>query len=187
MSTPATEAGPPPARGGKKILGMPPQVAYIGLLVAAGGIAYFLWKRHQAAAAGVSTVSAGTTSYSGTNAAGEISTLQTELADLQGELAGQSSTTAAGTGTTSKTGTSTGTPPHTVATASGTESLNKLAARHGSSGPAALTFTAQYKPHKSKDETKYIHAGNAQARLQAGTVWWIPKKPVGPTPQGGNT
>lgn len=170
MTVPATEARPP-ARGGKKILGMPPQVAYIGLLVAAGGIAYFLWKRHQGqASAPVTTVSAGTTTSTGSNAAGEISTLQTEIADLQGELAGQAPPA------TSKTGTSTGTPAHTVATASGTESLNKLAAKHGSSGPAALTFTAQYKPHKSKDEAAYIHAGNAQARLKGGTIWWIPKK-----------
>jgi hypothetical protein len=180
MSVPSTEAARPPARGGrgeKKILGMPPQVAYIGLLVAAGGIAFFLWKRHQAAAAGVSTVSAGTTTSTaqGTNAAGEISTLQTEIGDLQGALSATTAT-GTGTGTTSKTGTSTGTPAHVVATASGTESLNKLAAAHGSSGPAALTFTAQYKPHKSAAEQKYIHAGNAQARLEAGTIWWIPKK-----------
>jgi hypothetical protein len=155
---------------------MPPQVAYIGLLVAAGGIAFFLWKRHKGeASTPATTVSAATTTTTGTNAAGEISTLQTEIGDLQGALSG-TATTGTATGTTSKTGTSTGTPAHTVATSSGTESLNKLAAAHGSSGPAALTFTAQYKPHKSKDEEKYIHAGNAQARLQAGTVWWIPKK-----------
>jgi hypothetical protein len=185
VSTPSTEARPPAgkAAGGKKILGMPPQVAYIGLLVAAGGIAFFLWQRHKAGSAtAAQTVSAGTTTYSGTNAAGEISTLQTELGDLQGQVAGLGQTTSktsttTGTGTaTSKTGTSTGTPAHTVATASGTQSLNKLAAAHGSTGPAALTFTAQYKPHKGAEETKYIHAGNAQARLPAGTVWWIPKK-----------
>jgi hypothetical protein len=176
MSVPATEAAPPPKGAQKKILGMPPQVAYIGLLVAAGGIAFFLWKRHQGqASVPATTVSAGTTTTTGTNAAGEISTLQTEIADLQGELSG-GGTTGTGTGTTSKTGTSTATPPHVVATASGTESLNKLAAAHGSSGPAALTFTAQYKPHKSKDEAAYIHAGNAQARLKGGTIWWIPKK-----------
>jgi hypothetical protein len=186
VSVPSTEARPPAgkAAGGKKILGMPPPVAYLGLLVSAGGIAFFLWKRHQAAAAGTSTASAGTTTSAatGTNAAGEISTLQTELGDLQGEVAGAGTTTSktsttTGTGTaTAKTGTTTGTPAHTVATASGTQSLNKLAAAHGSSGPVALTFTAQYKPHKSAEETKYIHAGNAQARLPAGTVWWIPKK-----------
>lgn len=181
MSTPSTEARPPAgkAAGGKKILGMPPQVAYLGLLVAAGGVAFFLWKRRQSGSAAAQTVSAGTTTYSGTNAAGEISTLQTELGDLQGQVAGLGTTTSktsTTTGTGTATGTKTGTPAHTVATASGTQSLNKLAAAHGSTGPAALTFTAQYKPHKGAEETKYIHAGNAQARLPAGTVWWIPKK-----------
>ena len=177
MSVPSTEASPPPRAGGqKKILGMPPLVAYGGLLVAAGGVFYFLWKRHQGqASVPPTTVTAATTTSTGSNAAGEISTLQTEIADLQGELSG-GGTTGTGTKTTSKTGTSTAVPPHTVATASGTESLNKLAAAHGSSGPAALTFTAQYKPHKSKDEAAYIHAGNAQARLKGGTIWWIPKK-----------
>lgn len=168
MTVPATEAGRPPARGGpKKILGMPPAVAYIGLFVAAGGIFYFLYKRRQGSSS-ASTVSAATTTTTGTNAAGEISTLQTELADLQGAESGEA--------TTSKTGTTTGTPAHVVATAGGAESINKLAAKHGSSGPAALSFTAQYKPHKSREEQKYIHAGNAQARLPAGSVWWIPKK-----------
>src|ERR1700684_1917029 len=114
MSVPSTEAAAPP-RGQKKILGMPPQVAYIGLLVAAGGIAFFLWKRHQGQAnTPVTTVSAGTAT-TGSNAAGEISTLQTEIGDLQGELGTTSSTGTA----TSKTGTSTATPAHTVATASG--------------------------------------------------------------------
>lgn len=186
MSQPATEARPPARAGGKKILGLPPLAAYGGLIVAGGGVFYYLWKRHQGQAnAPVTTVSAGATTYSGTNAAGEISTLQTEIAGLQGELSGQG-TTSTGTGTaTSKTGTTTATPAHTVATASGTESLNKLAARHGSTGPAALTFTAQYKPHKSAAEQKYIRAGNAQARLEGGTIWWIPKKPAGMSPQGG--
>lgn len=106
VTTPEPAAGPERKGKGKKILGLPPWAAVLGIAVTAGGIAYFMYKRHQAAAAAASSGgqaggSTGQICYDAdgntvpctdasavTDQAGEISTLQTEIADLQGQLAG---------------------------------------------------------------------------------------------------
>lgn len=181
-----TSPEPPTAghagRGSKRI---PTWAIVAGVLVTLGGIAFFLYERRKGAATTTAATAATTGSTAaGTNLAGEISTLQTEIADLQGELAGTTSTSAV-TGSTSGSSSSTGgMPAHAVITATGTESLNKLAAAHSSTGAAALQFTSQYKPHKSAAEQTYIRRGNPQARLSAGTIWWVPRAAPGVNPGG---
>jgi cytoskeletal protein RodZ len=115
MSEPTTGR---PAPAGRKILGMDRRVVLIVGLAAAGGIAYFLWKRHKQGAAGsaATTSTAATTTYT-TDSTNSIAALQTEIEDLQQALAskGTSGTTATTgstsggtTGTTSTTGPGTG-------------------------------------------------------------------------------
>lgn len=118
MSEPTTGRPATPARGGgKKILGMDRRVVLIVGLAAAGGIAYFLWKRHKQGAAGsaATTSTAATTTYT-TDSTNSIAALQTEIEDLEQALAAKGTTATTGTtgaggtsGTTSTTGTGSGT------------------------------------------------------------------------------
>lgn|SRR6185437_8744234 len=112
-------------RGGRKIFGVPVWAATLGIVVTAGGIAYYVYRQRKAAAAGSSGQAGGSTGQicydsqgntvpctdasAVTDQSGEISTLQTEIGDLQGELAGGGSGgTTGGTGTGSGTGGSSG-------------------------------------------------------------------------------
>ncbi len=161
MSETAPEPRPDGQRGqGKKILGLPRNQA-IGLgLVAAGGLLFLIWRARKNAAAAAST--GGTTTgtcpdgsapdangncpQDSTDMSGQLGTLQSEIGDLQGELAGggaggvgagtvdgSTGTTTTPTGSTAASGSSAS--PGTTATAgSGTGS----AANWKFPAPAAL-------------------------------------------------
>lgn len=104
---PQTTPGPEGKGKGKKILGMPPWALALGIAVTGGGILYFLYERRKAAAtaaAGGAGATPGQICYDSagnqvpctdssavTDQSGEISTLQTEIADIQGQLAGAGS------------------------------------------------------------------------------------------------
>lgn len=103
MADAPTPADPKGKGKGKKIMGLPPWALGLGIAVTAGGILFFLYERHkQAAAAGTSGGGSTGVCYDAsgnqvacsdssavTDQSGEISTLQTEIADIQGQLAGQ--------------------------------------------------------------------------------------------------
>jgi hypothetical protein len=90
-----------PAGGGKRIFGLPRNVVIIGGVTFLAALGYILWKRSQAKAATVASNAASTTastsSGSGTDVAGELSVIQTELEAL---LAGQGQPTGTTTTTT---------------------------------------------------------------------------------------
>lgn len=86
--------GQPPAGGGKKIGGMPVWAVGAGVVIVGGGIIYYLINRKKNAAATAATGTTAGTAGTATNQAGQISTLQTEIGDLQGAESGE------GTGTT---------------------------------------------------------------------------------------
>jgi hypothetical protein len=100
MAATQTRAAPPPPGqrqpGGAKILGVPRTAFLVGLAVVVGGIVYFLARQRkasQAAAAQVTTATGTAATPAGSvepvDWSGEISTLQTEIADLQSSAAEQ--------------------------------------------------------------------------------------------------
>ena len=94
---------------------------------------------------------------------GEISTLQAEIQQLQGA-----------TSTPATTTTTQGTTGHKAVSASGKESLNKIAAANGSSAAAIAEYTLANKKNISATLRKYLTAGNYQARIPKGLVFWVP-------------
>ena len=108
-----------PAKGGKKIFGLPRTTVIIGGVALAAGVAYFLYKRKSSSSA-ASTTAADTAGQSGTactdqngnpgyldangdcettDQSGSIAALQTELEDLQQAQAGTSASTTSSTST----------------------------------------------------------------------------------------
>lgn len=92
------EGGGAPRRGSeKKIFGLPRNV------VIAGGIAFvaaavYVWYRNRNSAASSASTQGTTADTTGTDFSGEISTLQQEIQDLQGQLAGVGSSGAGASG-----------------------------------------------------------------------------------------
>jgi hypothetical protein len=174
MSTPAPEA---PARGGpaaparpaagtgfaKKIGPLP--IWGWTAIAAAAGVGYVLWRRaHPKAAASSTSTSTSTTTESQTDYAGEISTLQAEIQQLQGAPS-----------TSSSTGTATGPPKYKAVKANGKESLNKIAKAHHTSAAAIAEFTLTNKKQISADLRKYLTSANYQRRAPEGLTFWIPE------------
>jgi hypothetical protein len=100
----APPPGPGPGGGGKKIAGMPRSYVIIGLAAVVAGVGWFWWRNRKAAqAAAATTGTAGTATAPGPcyDGAGNVvdcadpsavtgpnaSTFQSEIQDLQGELA----------------------------------------------------------------------------------------------------
>lgn len=108
MTEMAPEAGARKRPGSeKKIFGLPRNV------VIAGGVAFiaaavYVWYRNRNSAASAASTQGTSADATGTDQSGEISTLQQEIQDLQGELAGVGSSAggASGGGGTSGGGTS---------------------------------------------------------------------------------
>lgn len=150
--------------GFAKKVGPLPVWGWVGL-AALGGLGYLWWRSHHKAAA--STASTATTTSTGattsTDYAGEISTLQAEIQQLQGA-----------TSTPATTTTTQGTTGHKAVSASGKESLNKIAAANGSSAAAIAEYTLANKKNISATLRKYLTAGNYQARIPKGLVFWVP-------------
>ena len=143
----------------------------------AGG---YIWYRRRHAAtsttAGTTTATTSATTTS-TDYAGEISTLQAEIQQLQGSLSTSAATT---TATSTGTGTSTGTtsparPKYKAVTASGKESLNKIAKANHTSAAAVADFTLTNKTHIGAELKKYLNAANYQARMPKGLIVWVPQ------------
>lgn len=187
MSTPSTErpaggpqkpASAPKAEGtgfAKKVGPLP--IWGWTAIAAAAGIAYILWKRAHPSA-GVSGTTSTATSTSSSTATGygaEIATLQAEIQQLQGGSTSTSTKTSTTTSTKTTASTSTSTiTPHKSVSASGTESLNKIAKANGSSAAAIAQFTLKYKTHIGTELKKYLTSGNYQARIPKGLVFWVP-------------
>lgn len=128
---PATRASAPPKSPGKPIMGLPRTQFFTIAGIGAGLIIVFVaWRRKQAKAGSVNTTAAGTGAcpdgstpdsngncpQAGTDLAGELATLQTELGDLQANQGGGGSGGGGSAGTvTGSTGTTT-TPPSTGTT-----------------------------------------------------------------------
>lgn len=111
------------------------------LLAGGAALAYFWWKHRQAQQAASTT--AGTTgtstAYSGTGYAGELASIQSEIQQLQGELASTTTSTSKTTSTTKVTKPSkapTGLKSGSVETTSATLSWSPLAQTTGSNNPS---------------------------------------------------
>lgn len=115
---PATRAATSPKGGGKQILGMPRTQFFVMAGIGAGLIITFIiWRRKKAAAATAAAPSAGTCPdgstpdangncpQAGTDVAGQLATLQTEIGDLQAAMgAGGGGSAGTGAGATGTTG-----------------------------------------------------------------------------------
>jgi len=146
----------------------------------AGG--YIWWRRRHSATSTTSSTTSSTTAATTTSTdyAGEISTLQAEIQQLQGAPSSTATTSSTTAATTSTTGTSTGTtgpakPKYKAVTASGTESLNKIARANHTSAAAIASFTMANKTHIGAELKKYLAAGNYQARIPKGLIFWVPE------------
>ena len=161
---PARAASPSGGTGFARKIGPLPVWGWVGL-AALGGGAYLWWRNHhKATSATTSTaVSTSTGATTSTDYAGEVSTLQAEIQQLQGAALTPATTT-----------TTQGTSGHKAVTASGKESLNKIAAANGSSAAAIAEYTLANKKNISATLRKYLTSGNYQARIPKGLVFWVP-------------
>jgi Fibronectin type III domain len=127
VASPRGAAPPATAPGsGKRILGLPRTTVIAGGIALTGALAYFLYTRKKSSTAGADAASSaagsactdangnpgtldamGNCNASGTDDSADLSALQTELQDLQGEVAGGTGST----GTTTPPAGGTTTPP----------------------------------------------------------------------------
>jgi hypothetical protein len=164
MSEPTTGRPAAPS-GGKKILGMDRRVVIVLGLAAAGGIAYFLWKRHKqgAAASAATTSTAATTTYT-TDSTNSIAALQTEIEDLQQALASKGTS-----GTTATTGSTSGGTTSTTGGTSGSKPGAPRAVRIKSKTASSFTVTWQGPVVKAKVSSYVVEITHQGKHVASGT------------------
>jgi hypothetical protein len=79
-------------------------------------------------------------------------------------------------------------PGHQVITANGSETLEQIASKYGTTPADIVAFTKAHKPHMSAVETKFF--SKPHGKVPKGIVLWVPESQVtnvtGPGPGGPN-
>jgi cytoskeletal protein RodZ len=180
MSQPATErpAGGPaaaPAAGGSNVFqrkfGPLPGWGWAALAaVAAGG--YLWWRNRQgAAAAATDTGTASDTAAVGDDVQGQLSTIQTEIQDLQGTASSNGSTTPANSGS----GTGSSTSFRHVST--GKETLNQIAKARNTS-VAHLVAVSTAGPESKDNLAKLVEWAKHPGTRRKGVVYYTGQGPA---------
>lgn len=165
MAAPVSTAADPPRKpAGKKIAGMSPMTLIVILGIGVVGGAWFLLRRSKAQAAATDTTGSaqGTAESQGNDFAGQIATLQTEIADLQGALSGEDSDPHANAGAAHRN------------IADGTRSLDQVATeRHTSSAHiiAVTRASTEISDANLARFNKYV-AGGTGRKMPAGLVFY---------------
>lgn len=179
MSQPATErpaSGPPSPAGGGNILqrkiGPLPGWAWAGL-AGVGALAWFYFRNRQGQSAADAAASVpDTTAAVGDDVQGELSTIQTEIQNLQGEESQEGSTTPvnSGTGGGHK-------PTYVRHVSTGKETLNQIAkSRHTS--VAHIVSVSKAGPEDKENLARLLKWAAHPGTRRKGVVYYTAKGPV---------
>lgn len=174
-------------RGGKKIMGMGPTgwALTLGLALLAGGYLLYRNRKSAASAQSVTTGPAGggggcpqgyAPDASGncqpvvTDYSGQVSTLQTEIMDLQSSEAQEHE----GKGGAGAPAASTAPAQDITWVSTGLFSLNVVALSHRTSPEAIVEATQKHGSYGGIFES-YVNKGNFNAKIPVGAILWIPQ------------
>src|SRR5215468_2710343 len=171
---PTRSAGPPsPAPGGGNILqrkiGPLPGWAWAGL-AGVGALAWWYFRNRSGQAAADASAGEDANAAVGDDVQGQLSTIQTEIQNLQGEESQEGSTTPANSGT--------GTSPAPVRHEStGKETLNQIAkSRHTS--VAHIVAVSKASPESKDNLAKLLSWAAHPGTRRKGVVYYTAKGPV---------
>ena len=187
MSQPATERpvsgpGAPPAGGSsvfQRKFGPLPGWGWMALAgVAAAGYLWWRNKQGAAAASAANTAATDTTGAVGSDVQGQLSTIQTEIQNLQGSESQEGSTTPANSGT----GSSGSSSPSIRHVSTGKETLNQIAKGRNTS-VAHIVAVSSAGPESKDNLAKLLDWAKHPGTRKKGIVYYTSSGPVeGATP-----